>query len=77
MIQLLEKSYGKKVLIKYVGGGIPVVDSFKKVLGKPVYLVSMGNDDCNMHGIDENFKIGHIKKALGFAEVFWSTKFEK
>lgn len=77
LISLLEESYSKKVLIKYVGGGIPVVDDFKKVLGKPVYLVSMGNDDCNMHGLDENFKIGHIKKALGFANKFWETRFEK
>lgn len=68
---LLERAYGKKVLRKYVGGGIPVVHDFVTGLRVPVLLVSFGNDDCNMHGINENFRIGHIKKALAFCKAFW------
>jgi acetylornithine deacetylase/succinyl-diaminopimelate desuccinylase-like protein len=70
---LLERAYGKKVLRKYVGGGIPVVHDFVTGLRVPVLLVSFGNDDCNMHGINENFRITHIKKALKFCGAFWSA----
>jgi acetylornithine deacetylase/succinyl-diaminopimelate desuccinylase-like protein len=70
--KLLEQSYGKKVKIKYVGGGVPIVSDFKRILGKDTLLVSLGNDDCNMHGVDENFKIDLIKKGLQFSSEFFA-----
>lgn len=77
LTKLLEESYGKKLVIHYVGGGLPIVEDFKTILKGSIYLVPFGNDGCNMHGIDENFKIGHIKKALSFANKFWETRFEE
>jgi hypothetical protein len=35
-------------------------------------LLSLGNDDCNMHGIDENFTVDLVKKGLKFSELFFS-----
>lgn len=72
--ELLEKAYGKKPILKYVGGGIPIVGDFKEILGKDTLLVSLANEDCNMHGIDENFDISMLKKALVFSEMFFSRK---
>lgn len=71
--KLLAKAYEDEVLIKPVGGGIPVVSDFKDVLGKDTLLISLGNDDCNMHGVDENFNIELAKKGLKFSELFFSN----
>ncbi len=69
---LLKKAYGKEPLVRYVGGSIPIVSDFKNILGKDTMLVSLGNDDCNMHGIDENFRVDLVKKGLKFSELFFS-----
>ena len=46
--ELREKAYKEKVLKKPVGGGIPIVSDFKKILGKDTMLISLGNEDCNL-----------------------------
>lgn len=68
---LLKKAYGKTPIIKYVGGGIPIVSDIKKTLGIDTLLISLGNDDCNMHGVNENFSIDLIKKGLQFSDSFF------
>lgn len=70
--KVLEKTFGEKVLEKPVGGSIPVVVDFKKILGKDTLLVSLGNGDCNMHGINENFTLKLLEKGLKFSEAFFS-----
>lgn len=74
VMKLLEQSHQKEVLTKYVGGSIPIVADFTEILGKQVLLVSLGNDDCNMHGLNENYSIDLIKKGLKFSELFLSGK---
>lgn len=71
---LLEDAYGKEVLYKRVGGAIPFVSDVKELWGIDTLLISMGNDDCNMHGADENFKVDLIEKALKFCEKFYSSE---
>ena len=71
---LLKQAYGKEPIVKYVGGGIPIVSDFKNILKKDTLLVSLGNDDCNMHGLDENFRVDLVKKGLKFSELFFSKK---
>lgn len=71
-VKLLEKAFGEEVLVKPVGGGIPVVNDFKEQLGIEAMLVSLGNEDCNMHGVNENFHVGICKKGLKFSELFFS-----
>lgn len=70
-LNLLSDSYGKYPIIKYVGGGIPIVLDFKDTLGKDTLLVSLGNEDCNMHGANENFKLDLIAKGLEFSKSFF------
>lgn len=68
--KILEKSHGSKVSRKYVGGAIPFVGDVKKILGVDTLLVSLGNEDCNMHGANENFDIDLITKGLAFSNSF-------
>ena len=72
--KLLKTAYKKEPIIKYVGGSIPVVSDFKETLGIDTLLVSLGNDDCNMHGVDENYRIDLIEKGLAFSRLFFENK---
>ena len=70
--KLLSKIHKKDVIHQNVGGSIPVVADFKSVLGKPMALVPLSNEDCNMHGVDENFSEYHMGKALEFTKALWT-----
>ncbi len=70
----LKEVYGMDPLMKYVGGGIPIVLDFQEVLGIDSLLVPSGNEDCNMHGVNENFRVDLVKKALGWSRLFFSTE---
>ena len=72
ILTLMEKSYGQKPIIKYVGGSIPIVAMFQNMLKMPVYLISLANEDCNMHGVHENFDLKLLKKAMALSEKFFS-----
>jgi acetylornithine deacetylase/succinyl-diaminopimelate desuccinylase-like protein len=69
---LLKDAYGVEPLIKYVGGGIPIVEDFQSILGIDSLLISFGNEDCAMHGADENFRIDLLENALKFSRSFFS-----
>ena len=70
--QLLEKAYNKKPLYKYSGGGLPVVTEFDAVLGKPQVLVPFANEDCAMHGANENFDLKFAERAYNFSKSYFS-----
>ncbi|HLD92388.1 MAG TPA: M20/M25/M40 family metallo-hydrolase [Patescibacteria group bacterium] len=72
--KLLENIYRSKVNRKNVGGAIPVVADFKKILNIDTLLIPLCNEDCNMHGTDENFDIKLIKKGLEFSNKLLSKK---
>ncbi len=71
--KILNKVYGTKVNRKNVGGAIPFVGDVKKILGVDTLLIPLVNEDCNMHGRDENFDVDLVKKALEFSEKFLSS----
>lgn len=60
--------YGKGCLLRYCGAIVPVAGLFADVLGVPVVSIGLANEDCNMHGADENFDLELIKKGLQFSQ---------
>ncbi len=70
--ELLESAFERKPFITYCGGSIPVVAEIKEELGHEALLVSLGNGDCNMHGVDENYRVDLIEKGLVFSRLFFS-----
>lgn len=68
--KLLKKVYGSKVNRKNVGGAIPFVGEVKKVLGVDILMIPLCNEDCNMHGANENFDVDLAMKALDFSREF-------
>jgi acetylornithine deacetylase/succinyl-diaminopimelate desuccinylase-like protein len=71
--RVLEKSYGEKAVFRFVGGSIPVIGFFVKFLTSNVMSIPLVNEDCNMHGVNENFRIDLLKKALKFSRSFFSN----
>lgn len=72
--EFLKAAYGEEPLDKYVGGGIPVVGHFKNILGVNAFLIPFANDDCQMHGPDENIGIEFVEKAFAFSKLFFSNR---
>ena len=68
--KLLKKVYGSKVNRKNVGGAIPFVGEVKKILGVDTLMIPLCNEDCNMHGANENFDVELAMKALDFSQEF-------
>lgn len=71
--KLLEKHFKKESFFKYCGGSIPIVEDLKSIFKTDPLLISFGNDDCNMHGVNENFDIDLIKASLGFSYEYFGT----
>ena len=70
---ILTRVYGQKPLLKYVGGAIPFISDVKATFGTDTISVPFGNEDCNMHGANENFRLDLIKKGLAFSHHFFSS----
>lgn len=68
---ILESVYNQPMAIKNVGGSIPIVANFKNDMDMNVISVSLANEDCNMHGVDENFRIEFLLKGLEFSKQFF------
>lgn len=69
---ILEEVYGKKAFFRYCGAIVPIAGLFKSKLQVPVVSVGLGNEDCNMHGADENFVIETVEKGLEFSKRYFS-----
>lgn len=72
--KVLERVYGRRINKKFVGGAIPVVADFKNAFGTDTLLVPLCNEDCNMHGINENFDIDLVKKGLEFSREMLTNR---
>ena len=72
--KVLTAVYKTKVNRRNVGGAIPFVGDVKRILGVDALLIPLVNEDCNMHGTDENFDIDLIKKGLNFSQKFLSGR---
>jgi len=70
---ILQEVYSERPVVKYVGGSIPFIALVKEIFGIDTMSVSLGNDDCNMHGADENFRVDLIEKGLSFSKAFFSS----
>lgn len=69
---LITQAYNAEPILRYVGGSIPFVSYAKTYLGKDAILIDLANEDCNMHGVDENFKIDLVEKGLLLSNKLFS-----
>jgi len=67
---ILEYVYWKDLVYNYSWWWLPVVKHFVDILWLKNVLVPFANDDCNMHGVNENFDIKLIQKWFDFSKRF-------
>jgi len=67
---VLQNVFGKPVFYTYSWRSLPVVEILERVVNTKPVLVPLVNEDCNMHGVNENFDIDLIEKWFTFAYDF-------
>ncbi|KKU09758.1 MAG: putative beta-Ala-His dipeptidase [Parcubacteria group bacterium GW2011_GWB1_46_8] len=71
---ILELIWQKNAILKYNGGGLPIATYFDSILNIPQVLIPLANEDCNMHGANENFAVDYCEKGLAFSKRFLSKE---
>ncbi len=60
----LEETFGGKPALIREGGSIPIVQTFKNVLGVDTLLLGLGLPDCQAHAPNENFPIANFQAGI-------------
>lgn len=55
---------GHEVALIREGGSIPIVNTFKRVLGVDTLLLGLALPDCRAHGPDENFPVANFEAGI-------------
>lgn len=56
---------GKELALIREGGSIPIVNTFKRVLGAETLLLGLALPDCRAHAPDENFPLANFFGGIG------------
>lgn len=56
---------GKDLALIREGGSIPIVNTFKRVLGAETLLLGLALPDCRAHAPDENFPLANFFGGIG------------
>ncbi len=65
----LEQVFGRKPALMREGGSIPILTTFKNVLGVDSILLALASPDCQAHGPNENFPIENFLKGIELNQV--------
>jgi acetylornithine deacetylase/succinyl-diaminopimelate desuccinylase-like protein len=60
----LERAFGRRPVFVREGGSIPVVSTFKNVLGIPTVLMGFGLSDDNLHSPNEKFYLPNFYRGI-------------
>ncbi|MGC3991947.1 MAG: dipeptidase [Chthoniobacteraceae bacterium] len=60
----LKATFGREVALIREGGSIPIVQTFKDVLGVETMLLGLALPDCRAHAPDENFPIENFEAGM-------------
>lgn len=71
--KIINKTFGVDPVYKYSGGGLPIVTYLQDNLRITPVLVPLGNEDCNMHAINENYNLKVLKSALDFSMLYFTS----
>ncbi len=66
-----EQAYGKPALFSRMGGSIPVVETFSRLLGAPVVLMGFGLNEENFHAPNEFFTLSNFDRGLRTLYAYW------
>ena len=67
----IEHSFGVEPVLIREGGSIPVVASFKELLGVDTLLLGWGQDTDNLHSPNERFKLEDFHRGIRASAALW------
>ena len=60
----LESTFGREAAVIREGGSIPIVQSFKDILGVDTLLLGLALPDCKAHSPNENFPVANFEAGI-------------
>lgn len=67
----LEKAFDQPVAMVRMGGSIPIVETFHRILQLPVVLMGFGLSSDNIHAPNENFRLENFDKGMEAIGHYW------
>jgi acetylornithine deacetylase/succinyl-diaminopimelate desuccinylase-like protein len=65
----LECVFGAKPSLHREGGSIPILTTFKQILGADAYLPALASPDCAAHSPNENFPVRNFEAGIALAQA--------
>ena len=62
--QALKETFGSEPAVIREGGSIPIIQTFKDVLGADTLLLGLALPDCQIHAPNENFYIENFTGGI-------------
>jgi acetylornithine deacetylase/succinyl-diaminopimelate desuccinylase-like protein len=63
-LRALEQTFGRRPALMREGGSIPIVQTFRELLGSDTLLLGLAAPDCKAHAPDENFPIENFEAGI-------------
>jgi acetylornithine deacetylase/succinyl-diaminopimelate desuccinylase-like protein len=67
----IQRSFGVEPVMIREGGSIPVVGTFRRVLGVDTLLLGWGQDTDNLHSPNERFKLEDFHRGIRASAALW------
>jgi acetylornithine deacetylase/succinyl-diaminopimelate desuccinylase-like protein len=68
-LRALERVFGRKPALMREGGSIPIVTTFKRVLGADSLLLALASPDCYAHSPNENFPLENFFAGIRLSQA--------
>jgi acetylornithine deacetylase/succinyl-diaminopimelate desuccinylase-like protein len=65
----LERVFGAQPSLHREGGSIPILTTFKQILGADAYLPALASPDCAAHSPNENFPVRNFEAGIALAQA--------
>jgi acetylornithine deacetylase/succinyl-diaminopimelate desuccinylase-like protein len=70
-LRTLKQAFGHEPILLREGGSIPIVSSFKKILGADSLLLGLALPDDNAHSPNEKFSLDCYEKGMKMGALLW------
>ena len=60
----LTRTWGREPSLIREGGSIPILETFKRILGTDILLLGLALPDCAAHAPNENFPVAHLEAGI-------------
>ncbi len=68
-LRALESIFGQQPALLREGGSIPILTTFKKILGVESYLPALASPDCAAHSPNENFPVRNFETGIQLSQT--------